>query len=537
MESPNDSFKYSSKAFATMTAGCIGSGVLFLTYGMKMAGLAVGILTLIICALVSVVTHSIYVVGSLQLGAVDLSTLLMRVSAYKSIRSFLARRDKKIENQEDMEKLQKGQKMILTVSEVGEMRSNMKFHFKSISIICFLSMAYAVPVYFILLRSFTQDLVTHAIFSFPQVRFLEYLKDEYLLSAIYFLLVLPFATKSKISELDFLGWFSVASFFTLASVIVIRSVILPYSGPMSPVTGEVHIWPVHGPLSAFKMFTFATYAFLCHCMVVPAVLNVSSCTSKRCIKVISASFTFLLVFSLALTISAYVTFGEATQDNITLNFSPCDTFMGFSRILSCISLCVIIPLFTVSICNFIVNDIGLINYMSELAVDDVFRVIFDGYDADNNIQNKEYRTLKLTYVASNPNIVLDELANLLAKNKARAIESDNQEDFSTEATLKSTKNGEKFNVWRFVLSTAILLISIFLSHVAKSCTQYVELFCGYIDAFTASIYPLFVYSIIWGRRKSLFTNLFVVLSCYISAIGPILSSIVTTYELFTGVQT
>ncbi|OII72886.1 uncharacterized protein cubi_00858 [Cryptosporidium ubiquitum] len=532
MESPNDSFKYSSKAFATMTAGCIGSGVVFLTYGMKMAGLAVGISTLIICALVSVVTHSIYVVGSLQLGAVDLSTLLMRVSAYKSIRSFLVRRDAKKESLEDVERLQKGQKMILTASEVEEMKSNMKFHFKSISIICFLSMAYAVPVYFILLRSFTQDLVTHAIFSLPQFKFLEYLKDEYILSAIYFLVVLPFATKSKVSELDFLGWFSVVSFFTLASVIVIRSVILPYSGPMPPVTGEVHIWPVHGPLSAFKMFTFATYAFLCHCMVVPAVLNVSNCTSKRCIKVISASFTFLLVFSLALTISAYMTFGEATKDNITLNFSPCDTFMGFSRILSCISLCVIIPLFTVSICNFIVNDIGLINYMSELAVEDVFQVIFDEYD-----DKKESRTLKLTYVASKPNIVLDELVSLLAKNKARAIESDNQEDFSTEATLRSTKKKEKSNIWRFVLSTAILLISIFLSHVAKSCTQYVELFCGYIDAFTASIYPLFVYSIIWGRRKSLFTNFLVVLSCYISAIGPILSSIVTTYELFTGIQT
>ncbi|KAK9173351.1 Transmembrane amino acid transporter protein family protein [Cryptosporidium meleagridis] len=534
MEAANDSFKYSSKAFATMTAGCIGSGVVFLTYGMKMAGLAVGISTLIICAIVSIVTHSIYVVGSLKLGAVDLSTLLMRVSAYKSIRSFLARRDAMKENKEDIEKLQKGQKMILTASEVEEMKGNMKFHFKSISIICFLSMAYAVPVYFILLRSFTQDLVTHAVFSFPQAKFLEYLKDEYLLSALYFLLVLPFATKSKVSELDFLGWFSVASFFTLAAVIVVRSVVFPYSGPMPPVTGEVHIWPAHGPLSAFKMFTFATYAFLCHCMVVPAVLNVSTCTYKRCIKVISASFTFLLVFSLALTISAYTTFGEATRDNITLNFSPCDIFMGFSRILSCISLCVIIPLFTVSICNFIVNDIGLINYMSDLAVEDVFQVIFDGDDDD---KKKESRALKLTYVPSNPSIVLDELAGLLAKNKARAIESDGQEDFSTEAALKSMKNKEKFNIWRFLLSTAILLVSIFLSHVAKSCTQYVELFCGYIDAFTASIYPLFVYSIIWGRRKSFFTNFFVVLSCYISAIGPILSSIVTTYELITGVQT
>ncbi|KAJ1611880.1 transmembrane domain-containing protein [Cryptosporidium canis] len=172
--------------------------------------------------------------------------------------------------------------------------------------------------------------------------------------------------------------------------------------------------------------------------------------------------------------------------------------------------------------------------MSELAVEDVFRLIFEGEDDD---EKKESRTLKLTYVASDPNSALDELAGIFAKNKARAIESDTQEDFSTEATLKSTKVREKFSIWRFLLSTAILLISIFLSHVAKSCTQYVELFCGYIDAFTASIYPLFVYAIIWGRRKSFLTNFLVVLSCYISAIGPILSSIVTTYELFTGVQT
>ncbi|KAF7456593.1 Transmembrane amino acid transporter protein [Cryptosporidium felis] len=534
MEAVDDSFRHSSRAFATMTAGCIGSGVVFLTYGMKMAGLAVGISTLTICALVSIVTHSIYVLGSLKLGAVDLSTLLMRVSAYKNIRKFLNRRTGREGNSEDMEKLQKGQNLILTEEEVEEMRSNMKFHFKSISIICFLSMAYAVPVYFILLRSFTQDLVTHAIFSFPQMKFLEYLKDDYLLSVIYFLIVLPFSTKSKITELDFLGWFSVASFFTLASAIVIRSVILPYSGPMPPVTGEVNIWPVHGPLSAFKMFTFATYAFLCHCVVVPAVLNVSNCTYKRCVKVISASFTFLLVFSLALSISAYVTFGEATQDNITLNFSPCDIIMGFSRILSCFSLCVIIPLFTVSICNFIVNDIGLINYMSELAVEDVFQIIFKDSQNESKVGP---RSLRLKFESSDPNIALDDLSELLKGHKARLIDSDNQTDFSTEGSLQSAKKKEDFNAWRFLLSTAILLISIFLSHVAKSCTQYVELFCGYIDAFTASIYPLFVYSILWGRRNSLFTNFLIVVSCYISAVGPILSSVVTTYELFTGVQT
>ncbi|KAJ1606838.1 hypothetical protein OIY81_3082, partial [Cryptosporidium canis] len=148
----------------------------FLTYGMKMAGLVVGVSTLIICALVSIVTHSIYVIGSLELGAVDLSTLLVRVSAYKSIRGFLARRDAE-ERCGAGERLQSGKRMILTAGEVDEMRRSMKFHFKSISLICFLSMAYAVPVYFILLRSFTQDLVTHSIFSFPQARFLEYLKD------------------------------------------------------------------------------------------------------------------------------------------------------------------------------------------------------------------------------------------------------------------------------------------------------------------------------------------------------------------------
>lgn len=529
MEMVNDSFKYSSKAFATMTAGCIGSGVVFLTYGMKMAGLAVGISTLVICAIVSIVTHSIFVIGSLELGAVDLSTLLMRVSAYKSIRRFLSKRNGLGDNKQDMEKLN-NENVVLVKEEVENMKKSMKFHFKSISIICFLSMAYAVPVYFILLRSFTQDLVTHAIFSFPEATKLLYLKDEYFLSVIYFLLVLPFATRSTITELDSLGWLSVASFFTLASVIVFRSVILPYSGPMPPKTGEVHIWPVHGALPAFKMFTFATYAFLCHCLVVPAVLNVNKCTPKRCIKVISSSFIFLLSFSLALTISAYTTFGEATQDNITLNFSPCDFFMGFSRILSCISLCVIIPLFTVSICNFIVNDIGMINYMSELAVEDVFQVIFKERDEESN-----------SYVLNLKNnndqkVILSDLRTLLNNNKARAIESESEISNSVEGVINSNKSNA-LKAWRFVLSVAILLISIFLSHVAKSCTQYVELFCGYIDAFTASIYPLFVYSILWGRRNSFLMNLFVVVSCYISAIGPILSSIVSTYELITGIQT
>ena len=176
MEMVNDSFKYSSKAFATMTAGCIGSGVVFLTYGMKMAGLAVGISTLVICAIVSIVTHSIFVIGSLQLGAVDLSTLLMRVSAYKSIRRFLSKRNGLGDNKQDMEKLN-NENVVLVKEEVENMKKSMKFHFKSISIICFLSMAYAVPVYFILLRSFTQDLVTHAIFSFPEATKLLYLKD------------------------------------------------------------------------------------------------------------------------------------------------------------------------------------------------------------------------------------------------------------------------------------------------------------------------------------------------------------------------
>ncbi|KAK6590795.1 transmembrane amino acid transporter [Cryptosporidium xiaoi] len=523
-----DSFIFASKAFATMTAGCLGSGVVFLTYGMKMAGLFVGISTLIICAFVSIVTHSIYVVGSLELGAVDLSTLLMRASAYKKIGEFLSRRKSAEDNKEDLEKLNNSQNLVLTRNEVEEMRQNMKFHFKSISIICFLSMAYAVPVYFILLRSFTEDLITHAIFTFPEVKILGYLKDHYVLSAIYFLMILPFASKSKITELDFLGWFSVVSFFTLASVIVIRTTLVPYTGPMPPVTDVVNFWPSHGALSAFKMFTFGTYAFLCHCLVVPAVLNVNNCSAKRCIAVISSSFAFLCAFSLALTVSAYLYYGEAVKENITLNFSACDIFMGFSRILSCISLCVIIPLFSVSICNFIIHDIGLINYMADLAVEDAFQTIFKYRDEENG-----HFMLKVRDDESVSNVLTD-LKTVMRARKARTIESDadaNINNLKSNSGIDKSRS-ERLESRRFLISTVLLLTCIFLSHVAKTCTQYVELFCGYIDAFTASIYPLFIYIIIWRRNKSPFFNFAVILACCISAVGPILSSLVTTYELF-----
>lgn len=523
-----DSFRFACKAFATMTAGCLGSGVVFLTYGMKMAGLFVGVSTLVICAIVSIVTHSIYVIGSLELGAVDLSTLLMRVSAYRKISEFLSRKEMDTVNnsKEDLEKFNKSQNVILTRKEVEEMRQSMKFHFKSISIICFLSMVYAVPVYFILLRSFTEDLITHALFTFPEIKVIGYLRDHYILSAIYFLLILPFASKSKITELDFLGWFSVASFFILASVIVIRTVLVPYTGPMPPVTDVMHIWPIHGALSAFKMFTFGTYAFLCHCLVVPAVLNVSGCSAKRCVAVISSSFTFLCAFSLALTVSAYSYYGEAVKENITLNFSPCDFFMGFSRILSCISLCVIIPLFSVSICNFIIHDIGLINYMADVAAEDVFRTILQERDDKSG-----YFALKVRN-SGDKHTILSDLMEVMKYKKARAIEVDTQiHDLKGTAGIDRSRS-EKLESKRFLISVFLLLICIFLSHVAKTCTQYVELFCGYIDAFTASIYPLFVYNIIWRKDKSLSFNIFVVLSCCISAIGPILSSIVTTFELF-----
>ncbi|KAH8741488.1 hypothetical protein FG386_003130 [Cryptosporidium ryanae] len=522
-----DSFIFASKAFATMTAGCLGSGVVFLTYGMKMAGLFVGISTLIICAFVSIVTHSIYVVGSLELGAVDLSTLLMRASSYRKISEFLSRR-KSSDNREDLEKLNNSQNVILTRDEIEEMRQNMKFHFKSISIICFLSMAYAVPVYFILLRSFTEDLITHAMFTFPEIKILGYLKDHYILSTIYFLMVLPFASRSKITELDFLGWFSVGSFFTLASVIVIRTTLMPYTGPMPPVTDVVHFWPSHGALSAFKMFTFGTYAFLCHCLVVPAVLNVNNCSAKRCIAVISSSFAFLCAFSLALTVSAYSYYGEAVKENITLNFSPCDIFMGFSRILSCISLCVIIPLFSVSICNFIIHDIGLINYMADLAVEDVFQTIFRDMDEENGHFVLGVRD------SVNKDNVLAELKTIMKGRKARAIETDaevSKERLKNNSGIDRSRS-EKLESKRFLISVVLLLTCIFLSHVAKTCTQYVELFCGYIDAFTASIYPLFVYNIIWKKGKYPSFNFAIILGCCISAVGPILSSLVTTYELF-----
>ncbi|OII78350.1 transmembrane amino acid transporter protein [Cryptosporidium andersoni] len=518
-EGNDDSFRSASQAFATMTAGCLGSGIVFLTYGMKMAGFILGIFTLIICAISAIITHSIFVVGSLEIGAVDLSSLLVRTSTLHTLRKFIRKRSE-LFTKEYL--LANSTDIILSNDEISEMKSNMRFHFKAISIICFLSMAYALPVYFILLRSFTIDLLTHATFSYPEIQFLEYLKNEYILSIIFLFIVIPFSIRSKVSDLDFLGWFSVLSFFILVSAVFFRSIIIPYDGPMPPIMGPTTLLPSHGFFEASKMFSFATYAFLCHCLVVPAVLNVKKCSSKRCIYVISASMIFLLSFSLLMTISAYYTFGEATMNNITQNFSPCDNIMGFSRILSCISLCVIIPLFTISLSNFIINDIGLINYMSELAIEDVFQILFKNrnqhdYTLCVKLSNSTESTMAFIYKE-------------LYKYKARSLDS--SELISTQTDEQTAKVYRVIRSYRVYLSISILLIAILLSHIAKSCTQYVELFCGYIDAFTAAIYPIFVYYILWYNNKSFIINFIVILFSMLSVIGPSLSSIFATYELF-----